>query len=85
MKRSGFSILEGLIIAGAVIVIGALIYAALFMRPSNNPGVISPSSAPAIQAASVDEIKTEQEQLDKEQDTQVDASLNELTTELNSL
>lgn len=84
MKRPGFGAIEILIIAAVMIVIGGLAYYALAPKPSKT-NVQSQTSPSAKAIDSVEEVKTEQTQLEKEDGTEVQTELDALTADLNSL
>ncbi len=83
-KRPGFGAIEILIIAAVLIVIGGLAYYAL--APKATKTNVQSQTTPSAKAIdSVEEVKTEQAQLEQEDGADVQTELDGLTSDLNSL
>lgn len=82
--RKGFGIIEWLIIAAILIVIGALVFVAI--KPSTTK-TDSTKTETTTQATpdSIDEVKKEQEALEADDGSDIDQELNSLTSDLENL
>ncbi len=85
-QRPGMGVVEILIIVAVLIVIGALAYFALAPKSSTTSNVsLSPATSPNASYSSVDEVKSAQAELDKEDGSDVQKDVDSLTADLNAL
>jgi cytoskeletal protein RodZ len=83
-KRKGFGIIEWLIIAAILVVIGALVFVALKPQDKKTDTAKSETTTQAT-PESIDEVKAEQKALESDDGSDIDQELDSLTSDLENL
>lgn len=84
-KQKGFGIIEGLIIIGILVVLGALIFVAVAPQPAKTTTKNKAESSSSVAPASIEDVKADQKEIEANNDTDIDQELDALTSDLENL
>lgn len=82
-RRADFGIIEGLIIIGVLIVVGTLVLVAI--EPASTKTDNQVKTSPTTISPSIDEVKSDQNALEADDETDLNQELDALTTDLENL